>query len=139
MSALDGLIRLYKWQLDERRQQVAELERLEDRLRSELQKLHDEVAAEQRVAAADADAARGWAGWSAATSARRKTLETSIAEAQGQLERAREALAEAFQEVKRYEIALAAREKREKITLSRKAQQRQDEIALQTYRNRRSA
>jgi flagellar FliJ protein len=139
MSALDGLIRLYKWQLDERRQQVAELERLEDRLKSELKKLHDDVAAEQRVAAASEDAARAWSGWSAVAAARRKTLETSIAEAQEQMVRAREALAEAFQEVKRYEIALAAREKREKIALSRRAQQRQDEIALQTYRNRRSA
>jgi flagellar export protein FliJ len=139
MSALDSLIRLYKWQLDERRQQVAELERLDDRLKAELKKLHDEVAAEQRVAASNDEAARAWSGWSAAATARRKTLETSISEAQGQLERAREALAEAFQEVKRYEIALAAREKREKIALSRRAQQRQDEIALQTYRNRRSA
>jgi flagellar export protein FliJ len=139
MSALDSLIRLYKWQLDERRQQVAELERLEERLKAELQKLHDEVAAEQRIAAANEEAARAWSGWSAAAAGRRQTLETSIAEAQGQLERAREALAEAFQEVKRYEIALAAREKREKIALSRRAQQRQDEIALQTYRNRRSA
>ena len=139
MSALDSLIRLYKWQLDERRQQVAELERLEDRLKAELQKLHDEGAVEQRVASGNPEAARAWSGWSAAAAARRKTLETSIAEAQGQLEKAREALAEAFQEVKRYEIALAAREKREKIVLARKAQQRQDEIALQTYRNRRSA
>jgi flagellar export protein FliJ len=139
VSALDSLIRLYKWQLDERRQQVAELERLENRLKSELQKLHDEVAAEQRAAADSAEAGRAWAGWSALATARRNTLETSIAEAQEQMVRAREALAEAFQEVKRYEIAVAAREKREKIALSRRAQQRQDEIALQTFRNRRSA
>jgi flagellar export protein FliJ len=139
VSALDSLIRLYKWQLDERRQQVAELERLENRLKSELQKLHDEVAAEQRAAADSAEAGRAWPGWSALATARRNTLETSIAEAQEQMVRAREALAEAFQEVKRYEIAVAAREKREKIALSRRAQQRQDEIALQTFRNRRSA
>lgn len=139
MSALDSLIRLYKWQLDERRQQVAELERLEIRLKSELQKLHDEVAAEQRAAAGSTEAAQAWSGWSTVATARRKTLETSIVEAQEQMVRAREALAEAFQEVKRYEIALATREKREKISLSRRAQQRQDEIALQTFRNRRSA
>jgi chromosome segregation ATPase len=139
MSALDSLIRLYKWQLDERRQQVAELERLENRLKAELQKLHDEVASEQRAAADNEEAGRAWAGWSAQAAARRKTLETSIAEAQEQMVRAREALAEAFQEVKRYEIALAAREKRDRIALSRRAQQRQDEIALQTFRNRRSA
>jgi flagellar export protein FliJ len=139
MSALDSLIRLYKWQLDERRQQVAELERLESRLKSELQKLHDEVAAEQRAAAGSTEAAHALSGWSTVATARRKTLETSILEAQEQMVRAREALAEAFQEVKRYEIALATREKREKISLSRRAQQRQDEIALQTFRNRRSA
>jgi flagellar protein FliJ len=136
MSAIDSLIRLYRWQLDERRQQVAELERLEARLNAELRRLDEEIAAEQRAAEASAEGSRAWAGWSPVAAARRQTLETSVAEAKEQMSRAQDALAEAFQEVKRYELAAASREKREQLARARKQQQAQDDVALQVFRRR---
>jgi flagellar protein FliJ len=136
MRALKGLIRVHKWQLDERRQQLAQLERLDERLRNELAKLDEEAAREQAVAAGDAEAARAWAKYAEALRARRQTYETSLADVAAQLVLAREALAESFQEVKRYEIAAAARQKRDRAVVEQRLQIQQDEIALQIYRRR---
>ena len=136
MRALKGLIRVHKWQLDERRQQLAQLERLEERLRNELAKLDEEAAREEAVAAGNPEAARAWASYAEALRARRQTYENSLADVAGQLVLAREALAESFQEVKRYEIAAAARQKRERTVVEQRLQIQQDEIALQIYRRR---
>ena len=136
MRALKGLIRVHKWQLDERRQQLAQLERLEERLRNELAKLDEEAAREEAVATGDPEAARAWAKYAEALRVRRQTYETSLADVAAQLVLAREALAESFQEVKRYEIAAAARQKRERAVVEQRLQIQQDEIALQIYRRR---
>ena len=136
MRALKGLIRVHKWQLDERRQQLAQLERLEERLRNELAKLDEEAVREEAVATGDPEAARAWAKYAEALRVRRQTYETSLADVAAQLVLAREALAESFQEVKRYEIAAAARQKRERAVVEQRLQIQQDEIALQIYRRR---
>ena len=136
MRALNGLIRVHKWQLDERRQQLAQLERLEERLRNELAKLDEEAAREEAVATGNPEAARAWASYAEALRARRQTYETSLADVAAQLVLAREALAESFQEVKRYEIAAAARQKRDRAVVEQRLQIQQDEIALQIYRRR---
>ena len=136
MRALKGLIRVHKWQLDERRQQLAQLERLDERLRNELAKLDEEAAREEAVATGNPEAARAWAAYAEALRARRQTYENSLADVAAQLVLAREALAESFQEVKRYEIAAAARQKRERTVVEQRLQIQQDEIALQIYRRR---
>ena len=136
MRALKGLIRVHKWQLDERRQQLAQLERLDERLRNELAKLDEEATREAAVATGNPEAARAWASYAEALRTRRQTYETSLADVAAQLVLAREALAESFQEVKRYEIAAAARQKRERAVVEQRLQIQQDEIALQIYRRR---
>ena len=138
MSALDSLIRVNRWQLDERRQQLAQLERLDERLRAELGRLEGDFGREADVARDDGEAARAWAAYAEAVGIRRKTLEASIANVVAQLVVAREALAEAFQDVKRYELAAAARQKKERAVIVRRDQVRQDEVALQIYRRRAS-
>jgi flagellar FliJ protein len=43
-STLDSLIRLHRWQVDERRRQLAELEGLAEKLRQEMLRLAEERA-----------------------------------------------------------------------------------------------
>src|SRR5919199_4442162 len=105
MSALETLIRVHRWQLDERRQQLGELDRLADKLRLERRRLDDEDAAEQRAAALSHEASLAYPNYAAALRDRRAKLDASIAGVEEQIVRARDALAEAFQEVKRYELA----------------------------------
>ena len=49
MSAIESLIRLYRWQLDERKRHLADLEGLAARLREDEQRLEEENAREQAL------------------------------------------------------------------------------------------
>jgi flagellar FliJ protein len=136
MSTLDTLIRVNRWKLDERRRQLNELERLFERLGSEAVRLEEELTREQRIAGASLEAGYAYAGYARDLTARRQKLAASISEVEGQLIVAREALAESFGEVKRYEIAAANRQKRDRATVERRQRIVQDEVALQVYRRR---
>ena len=139
MSALDTLIRVHRHQLDERRQQVAELDRLAAKLREELQRLEVETAAEQKAAGASFEAGFGYGRYAAGVVDRRQKLLASIAGVEEQTVQAREALAAAFQEVKRYELAAAHRLKKARQRVSRRQRIEQDEIAMQMHRRRQAS
>lgn len=134
MAALDTIIRVHRWQLDERRQQLAQLERLEERLRGEQRRLDDELVAEQRTAAGSPEASFAYASYAKALGDRKAKLNDSLAGVLGQIVVAREALAESFAEVKRYEMAQATRQRRVRAGTARKQQIQQDELAMQIYR-----
>jgi flagellar protein FliJ len=136
VSALDTLIRVHRHQLDERRQQVAELDRLAAKLREELQRLEAETAAEQKVAGASPEIGFSYGSYAASVVDRRQKLHASLAGVEEQMVQAREALASAFQDVKRYELAAAHRLKKARQRVTRRQNIEQDEIAMQIYRRR---
>jgi flagellar export protein FliJ len=136
MSALSSLVRVNRWRLDEQRRQLDELDRLAERLRGESLRLEQELTSEQQVAGASYEAGLGYPNFARDLIERRRKLADSLAEVDGRIAAAREALAETFGEVKRYEIAAANRAKRESQAASRKQAIAQDEIALQMYRRR---
>jgi flagellar protein FliJ len=139
VSALDSLIRVNRWRLDEQRRQLAELDRLAERLREEGVRLEQELTSEQQVAGASYEAGLGYPSFARELIERRRKLSASLAEVEGQILAAREALAETFGEMKRYEIAAANRSKRERLVAARKQGIAQDEVAMQMYRRRRAA
>jgi len=134
VSTLDSLIRLHRWQVDERRRQVAELEALSARLRGELVRLAEERALEQSAAGASFLAQHVYPGYIRRALERQKTLERSLAEAEAQILQARDALAEAFQELKRYEIAAANRERLRMNAAARRERLETDAIAIENFR-----
>ncbi|MBV9522237.1 MAG: flagellar FliJ family protein [Alphaproteobacteria bacterium] len=136
MSALSTLIRANRWKIDEQRRQLGELERLAERLREESVRLEQELTSEQQVAAASLEAGYSYPGYARELIERRRKLANSLAEVEGQMTTAREALAEAFREMKRYEITAANRMKRERIAAERRQRIAQDEVAMQTFRRR---
>jgi flagellar FliJ protein len=134
MSTLDSLIRLHRWQVDERRRQVAELDALAEKLRQELARLAEERTSEQAAAGASFLARHVYPGYLRRAMERQKTLEQSLAETETQTLAAREALAEAFQELKRYEVAQANRERLRITAAARRERLETDAIAIQTFR-----
>ncbi len=58
MSALDSLVRLHRWQLDERRRRLADLDQLAAKLNDDIIRLAEEEAREQAAASASLEAAR---------------------------------------------------------------------------------
>jgi flagellar export protein FliJ len=136
MSALDSLIRLHRWQLDERRRQLAELETLAEKLRQEGARLVAEQASEQTVAAASTEAATAYGSYAAHLVERRRKLEQSLTSVEQQLILARDALSESYREVKRYEIAAATRAAQQRKRSARQQQNALDEVAIETFRRR---
>lgn len=136
MSSLKTVIRLHKWQLDEKRRALADLQNLRDRLLAELQRLQQEMLHEQAVARADPLAAYGYAAFAKAALERGRRLQDSIAQVDRQIAAATEEMAEAFQELKRFELAEEERMKREREKIRRKEDAMLDETALVGFRRR---
>ena len=136
MSALDSVIRLHRWQLDERRRDLAALEELAAKLVEERAKLDAEDVREQAAASASREAAFGYAAYARTLIDRRRMLERSQAETADRIVAAREALAEAFQEMKRYEIAAASRLRQQQQQEARRQQQVLDGLGTDAHRRK---
>lgn len=134
MNGLDGLIRLNKWKLDEKRLALAELERLAARLRDQLTMLEREMAAEQKIAAGSVEAGVAYGQYANAVILRRATLGQSLAEVEAQIRLALDDVAEAFRDLKKFDIVKARRD-REAAEKNKRFQQSQlDEMGLQLHR-----
>ena len=98
MSALDSLIRLHRWQLDERRRELAELEALAGKLRQERRaaRCRGEVAS-RRSPPPRREAATAYGGYARRLVERRVSASTSRwRRSSEQIAIAREALADAI-------------------------------------------
>lgn len=134
MNGLEGLIRINKWKLDEKRQALAELERLAQRLRDQLTMLEQEIVAEQKTAGASFEAGAAYGDYANGVIARRATLSKSLSEVEGQIRHALDEVADAFRELKKFDIVKARRD-REAAEKSKRLQQMQlDEIGLTLHR-----
>jgi flagellar protein FliJ len=136
MTALDSLVRLHRWQLDEHRRQLAELETLAEKLRGEAARLVAEQTNEQRAAASSTEVASAYGVYAVSLIERRRKIDQSLASVEQQVVLARDALSESYREVKRYEIAAATRASQQKKRVVRLQQRTLDEIGIETYRRR---
>jgi flagellar FliJ protein len=139
MSTLDSLIRVNRWQIDERRRQLADLEALAEKLRLDQRRLNDEDLREQRVAAASLEASFTYAGYADGLIERRRKLAQSLVEVADQTVTARQALADAFEEMKRYEITAANRVRQAQLREGRRQQQVMDDLGVEAFRRRGAA
>ncbi|GAA4255662.1 hypothetical protein GBZ26_19645 [Azospirillum formosense] len=136
MSSLKTIIRLQKWKLDEKRRALAELQNLADRLQAEIERLKEEIAAERDTARGNVEYAFTYSNYIQAAMDRGKRLTQSMGQVEAQIAVATDEMAEAFQELKRYELAEEERLKREKEKLKRKEANMLDETALVGFRRR---
>ncbi|TWA74781.1 flagellar export protein FliJ [Azospirillum brasilense] len=136
MSSLKTIIRLQKWKLDEKRRALAELQSLADRLQAEIERLKEEIAAERDTARGNVEYAFTYSNYIQAAMERGKRLTQSLGQVEAQVAVATDEMAEAFQELKRYELAEEERLKREKEKLKRKEATMLDETALVGFRRR---
>jgi flagellar export protein FliJ len=134
MTPFDSLVRISRWHLDEKRQKLAELERLADRLRGDLRRLDEGIAAEQKLAEKDDMALRAYPAYLEAELNRRQRLEKSIADVEQEIEAAREEVNDAFRELKKYELAQSNEQERLRNRRQRVEQQRSDEVGAQLHR-----
>lgn len=134
MKGLSTLIRLHRWQLDEKRRQLADLERLLTDLSSQSERLQAEVRVEQRNAAETDEGRYAYPGYAAGVVDRRENLTRSIAEVEISLETAREDVAASFEKLKTYEQAERRQQDRARTSVARREQIRMDELGISMYR-----
>jgi flagellar export protein FliJ len=134
MKGLPTLIRVRQWELEEKRRKLADLEGLAAQLDEAIARLDDEVRMEQGIAGASTEVNFAYAPYAQAAIERRRTLVASLQDVRQQIEAAREEVAMAFQELKKYEIAQDNRRKRARVEANRREQIVLDEIAIESHR-----
>lgn len=134
MKPLRKLIRYHRYQLDERRRRVKELEEAEAALDGQIVSLEDQLASERVAAANSPEVLTAYGVYSRTQLDLRAALSRRKVEAGDAVTEARDALLEAFAELKRYELTLARYERTERMERDRRDQIELDETALRTHR-----
>lgn len=133
MSDLTSLIRLHKWQLDEKRRALAELEALRDRLGEEARRLDEELARERAIAERATFVSFGLGGYIRSMLQRRDRLTDSVRQVEARLTAAKETISLAFAEVKKYEILQAERQRRDQLRRMRRETAALDEVGASRF------
>ncbi|MFA7429833.1 MAG: flagellar export protein FliJ [Rhodospirillaceae bacterium] len=134
---LKAVIRLRKWEVDEKRRVLGEMIAEEALLRKRRVELKEEVLRENECAREFVHLADMTLGsYAARAYARRLQLNAAIVDAKKRIEQARDELADMFKDLKTLELAQEARDEAERKERNRKEQLVMDEIGLELFRRR---
>ena len=128
MKSRETLIRLRKFQVDEKRRRVAQIESMVAEFERMATDLDREIQAEQDRAGIHDPAHFAYPTYAKAAMQRRENLKRSADELKGQLEDARMALAEAFEELKKVELLDERDQARERVADNAREQAELDRI-----------
>lgn len=137
-NGLDGMIRLHKWQLDEKRRQATELEVMREDLCTKLRRLEDELAKEQEKVKNSQIIDISYANYAANVMSRRENIEQSITEVDTSIEAMKDELAESFKELKKFEIVEQRARDRARHEENRRNQEELDEVAINMHRRNKN-
>jgi len=136
MRTLSTLIKMHRYALDEKRRALTDLENLRADLVGQREKLEADLVREQDVAKQTESGAFAYAGFHQGYIQRRDRLIASLAELETRIAAAQEDVSVAYQDVKRHEIALASRQRKQREEEERRAQNVLDEVSLDMHRRR---
>lgn len=136
MKGLPGLIQLNQWKVDEQRRKVTELEILSERLAEQVEQLQADIEREGRNSGDSVEASQAFSAFLAGSMAQREKLRGSIADLQLQISAAKDDLADAYRELKSYEVAQASRDARERHKQELRERVKMDEIGMGMYRRK---
>ena len=139
MTGLVNLVRLHRWILDEKRQNLADLLQLAERFKEELGVLEQSLEAERTEASRTLDGALAFQTYIAPALDRRGKLRRTIANLDSEIELARDEVGAAFQELKKYETAQEIQERHQNAERRRRDQVILDELGVSLYRRNRAA
>ncbi|MFD1704223.1 flagellar export protein FliJ [Methylopila henanensis] len=130
MKSRDTLLKLKRFQVDEKRRQAAQIESMIAEFERMAGDLDREIAQEQERAGIHDVAHYAYPTYAKAAKVRRDNLMRSADELRGQLADAQGALAEAFEELKKIEILEERDTAREKLAEAARDQAEMDRIGL---------
>ena len=130
MNRTDTLLRLKRFRVDEMKRRIASIEAMKSDLERKLTDLDDNVSREKQRAG-DSDIGRlAFPSFLRSIDARRENLRTTLREIDREHAAAHNDLTDAFHDLKSLEIATEQQAKRLAEMQARRAQARQDEMAL---------
>lgn len=133
MKSRDSLLRLNRFQVDEKRRQVAQIEAMMADFHRMADELDQQIVAEQeRVGITDVTHF-AYPTFAKAAMQRRDNLRASADELMSQLEAAREELTEAIEELKKFEQIEQRDTARERAEADRSEQETLDELAVRRH------
>lgn len=138
MKSLDTLIRLKQEHLDQKRLVLSRLENEISAIQGRIELLEAEVACETEAARGDAEAGYGFGTYLASARRRRSGLEARLAQVQEAVAEAAEEVADAFREMKRFELAQSFAAQRAAAEAARREQAHLDDVGLAGYRRRKA-
>lgn len=134
MKSRETLIRLKKFQVDEKRRRVAQIEGMIAEFQRMAGELDREIAVEQERAGIHDPAHFAYPTYAKAAIQRRENLRRSADELRGQLEEARAALGDAFEDLKKVELLDERDQARERAEENAREQAEMDGIGLMRAR-----
>jgi len=136
MKSREALIRLQKWNVDEIRRKLADLEGMRAEFEGRRAELEATVADERRFGETSPIGSYAYPTFARAMNDRRQKLEESLRGIEREIATTKDALSDAFGELKKAELLEESRLERERLELNRKEQAEVDEVALKTFRRR---
>lgn len=140
MKARNTLVRLHKWQVDEKRKRLAELYALRDEFERKMQAIDATVLREQQIvnsaSQTPGDVGFSYGAFAQAAIMQRANMQRSIQSLEEQITEALEAAGEAFKSLKRQEIAAANQESRKKNARARIEQIASDDQAIESHQRK---
>lgn len=134
-KTLKNLLRLHKWRVDEKQRELGERLRELGELEQMAQDLEDQLIREQKIAAESPNEAGFTYGRFAQFAIqKREQIAAATRQKEQEVDIAREAMGEAFKELKVYEQAQKIRDEKEQAERDRKEQEILDEIGQNLYR-----
>jgi flagellar export protein FliJ len=130
MKSRETLIRLKKFQVDEKRRRVAQIEGMIAEFERMAGDLDREIKTEQERAGIHDPAHFAYPTYAKAAMQRRENLQRSADELKGQLDAAKAALGEAFEEMKKAELLDERDQMREREEIAAREQAELDAIGL---------
>jgi len=138
MKSRETLTRLKRFQVDEKRRQVAQIEAMIADFMRMANDLDREILAEQERAGIHDVGHFAYPTYARAAAQRRDNLITSAEELKTQLEEAQAALGEAFEELKKVELLGERDHARGRAQEAQREQQAMDEIGMRQHSRRAS-
>lgn len=133
-SRSESLIRLKKFQVDEKRRQVAQIEMMINDFERMASELDQQIEIEQQKTGISDVAHFAYSTFAKAALARRDNLLASANDMRGKLEGAQDALAEAIEDLKKIELLDQREHQREAAEEAKVEQAEFDEIARLRHR-----
>lgn len=137
MKSRESLIRLKRFQVDEKRRQVGQIELMVTEFQGMIRDLDAQIAVEEEKAGIDDIGHFAYPTFAKAAMQRKENLQVSIADLNEQLERAQDQLREAIGELKKVEKLEERDHQREMAAREQAEQDELDDFSMMGRRRRR--